>query len=260
MALAATPKQLSSYVFIPARAASTRLPEKLLLNETGKPLLQHTYEAALQASRPLGVCVAAEDDRLARAVLRFGGQVVVTGPGYASGTDRVAAVAAETRFAGIDVVVNMQGDEPELAGAAIDRVVQLLEQHPHAVMSTLATPIRTRSQLEDPSCVKVVFNDRQEAIYFSRAAIPHVRDWDEDLLSAEPPTFFQHIGLYAYRRDFLIQLNQLPPSRLEQLEGLEQLRVVEAGYSIAVGIISHAGCGIDTQSDYRRFVARQRSA
>ncbi|MDH3719749.1 MAG: 3-deoxy-manno-octulosonate cytidylyltransferase, partial [Planctomycetota bacterium] len=232
MSPAAAPRTLSSFVFIPARVASTRLPEKLLLCETGKPLIQHTYEAACGAHRPLGVCVAAEDDRIARAVLRFGGQAVVTGPGYASGTDRVAAVVGQMRFAGIDVVVNMQGDEPELPGAAIDQVVQLLEDNPGAVMSTLATPIHTQSQLDDPSCVKVVFNHRHEAIYFSRAAIPSVRDGEADLLTADPPIFYQHIGLYAYRRDFLLQLTRMPPSRLEILESLEQLRVLEAGYRI----------------------------
>ncbi len=208
----------------------------------------------------MGVCVAAEDDQIARVVLKFGGQVAVTGPGYASGTDRVAAVAGQSRFAGIDVVVNLQGDEPELPAAAIDQVVQLLEEQSHAVMATLATPIRSAAQLEDPACVKVVCNQHREAIYFSRAAIPYVGQETADWLTREPPVFYQHIGLYAYRRDFLLQLTRMPPARLEQLESLEQLRVLEAGYRIAVAVIPHAGCGIDTERDYRQFVRRQLSA
>ncbi|HUS38316.1 MAG: 3-deoxy-manno-octulosonate cytidylyltransferase [Pirellulales bacterium] len=255
-----TARPTPSYVIIPARLASTRLPEKLLLSETGKPVIQHTYEAAQQAMRPLGVCVAAADPQILQAVVRFGGEAVLTDPELASGTDRVAAVIGQKRFAGIDVVVNLQGDEPELPGRAIDQVIQLLEDNPDSVMSTLATPIRTREQLDDPACVKVVFNRNGQAIYFSRSPIPFVRDWDPGLLEAEPAVFYQHIGLYAYRREFLLRLTRMPPSELEVLEKLEQLRVLQAGYHIAVGVIPHGASGIDTADDYRKFVQRQRSA
>ncbi|MBX7168582.1 MAG: 3-deoxy-manno-octulosonate cytidylyltransferase [Pirellulales bacterium] len=246
----------TSYIVIPARLASTRLPRKLLLRETGKTLLQHTFEAASRASLPLGICVAADHEEIASEVRGFEGEVRLTDPELASGTDRVAAVAQQLD---VDIVVNVQGDEPELAGESIDLVIELLEAHPGAVMSTLATPIRSRAQFEDPACVKVVFDDHGRALYFSRAPIPHPRTWSDALLTADPPHFYQHVGLYAYRRDFLLQLSQLPPAPLEQLEKLEQLRVLAAGHSILVGVVDEPTVGIDTPADYRAFVERWRA-
>jgi 3-deoxy-manno-octulosonate cytidylyltransferase (CMP-KDO synthetase) len=234
--------------------ASTRLPRKLLLCETGKPLLQHTYEAASRATRTRGICVAADHVEIAAAVRAFGGHVEMTDPNAASGTDRVAEVAQRLDA---DVIVNVQGDEPEISAAAIDLAVQLLEEQPAAVMSTLATPIRRREQLLDPACVKVVFDASGRAIYFSRSPIPCAREWRDDLLLADPPHFYQHIGLYAYRREFLLKLATLPRCELERVENLEQLRVLHHGYSIMVGVIDEATIGIDTPTDYRAFVARQ---
>ena len=247
----------TSYVVIPARLASTRLPRKLLLEETGKPLLQHTYEAARQASRPMGMCVAADHEEIAAVVRSFGGEVRLTSPDCASGTDRVAEIARDLPDA--DIVVNVQGDEPELPGSSIDRVIELLEDNPSMVMATLATPIRDRAQLEDPSCVKVVFDAGGRALYFSRSPIPHARQWQDELLLAEPPHFYLHIGLYAYRRDFLLRLAQLPRTPLEKLENLEQLRVLENGHTIGVGVVHERTVGIDTPEDYRAFVIRSRS-
>ena len=245
-----------SRIVIPARLASTRLPRKPLLSETGKPLIQHTYEAAARAKRPDGVCVATDNEEIFRAVQAFGGEVFMTNPEAASGTDRVAEVAR--RMPEIDIVVNVQGDEPDLSGGSIDLVVGLLEAHPDAVMATLATPIRRRAQFEDPACVKVVFDAQGRAMYFSRSAIPHPRSWEEALLQADPPHFYQHVGLYAYRRDFLLQLAQMPESNLEKLEKLEQLRVLEAGYPIMVGVVEEPTFGIDTPEDYRAFVEKHR--
>jgi 3-deoxy-manno-octulosonate cytidylyltransferase (CMP-KDO synthetase) len=268
------PSTAVSYMVIPARLASTRLPRKLLLSETGKPLIQHTHEAAQRAQRPSGLCVAADHEEIAAAVRSFGGEVRMTSPDCASGTDRVAEIARQ--MPGVDIFVNVQGDEPELRGAVIDRVVELLELNPDAVMSTLATPIRSRLQLDDPACVKVVFAALQpqpkavssphsiagdrggRALYFSRSPIPHARQWDDRLLDAQPATFFQHIGLYAYRRDFLLRLASLPRTPLEKLESLEQLRVLEQGHSIIVGVVDERTVGIDTPEDYRAFVARTR--
>src|SRR5580698_7212583 len=146
----------SGFLVIPARLASTRLPRKLLLSETGKPLIQHTYEAARRAARPSGVCVATDHEEIAAAVRRFGGEVRMTSPECASGTDRVAEVARQ--MPEVEIFVNVQGDEPELSGEAIDLVIELLARDPGAVMATLATPIRSRRQLDDPACVKVVFD------------------------------------------------------------------------------------------------------
>jgi 3-deoxy-manno-octulosonate cytidylyltransferase (CMP-KDO synthetase) len=252
-----------SRIVIPARLASTRLPRKLLLAETGKPLIQHTYEAAQKARRTSGVCVAADCEEIAAVVRRFGGEVLLTSPDCASGTDRIAEVARQGGEA--DIFVNVQGDEPELSGEAIDLAVELLEQNPRAQMATLATPIRSREKLADPACVKVVMAELTEgsnafrALYFSRAAIPHAREWRDELLSAEPPAFFQHLGLYAYRREFLLQLGQLPRTPLERLENLEQLRVLENGFEILVGIVDEPTIGIDTPADYAAFVQRYRA-
>jgi len=246
-----------SHIIIPARLASTRLPRKLLLSETGKPLIQHTYEAARQATRPSGVCVAVDHPELAGCVRAFGGECVMTDPQAASGTDRVAEVARS--MPEVDIVVNVQGDEPEISAAAIDLAVETLERHPRAVMSTLATPIRTRSQLEDPACVKVVCNDRGEAMYFSRSPIPAVRQWCDTMLTDTPARFLQHVGLYAYRRSFLLQLAELPAAPLEQLEQLEQLRVLATGQTILVSVIDEPSVGIDTIRDYRAFVSRTTS-
>ncbi len=243
-----------SHVVIPARAASTRLPRKLLLRDTGHSILEHTYLAAQQARRPWGICVAAADQDIAEDVARFGGSWQPTDPDAPSGTDRVAEVARQLRET--EIIVNVQGDEPEIDPAQIDQVIQLLETNPQAVISTLATPIRDKQQLEDPACVKVVFDHAGRALYFSRSPIPHVREWEDCHLHRDPPIFFQHLGIYAYRRDFLLEFSQLPKSHMEQVEKLEQLRVLDAGYSIQVGVTDHVSRGIDTLADYQAFVRR----
>jgi 3-deoxy-manno-octulosonate cytidylyltransferase (CMP-KDO synthetase) len=229
----------------------------LLLRETGKSVLQHTYEAASRATKPAGICVAADHEEIAAEVRGFGGRAQMTDPAAPSGTDRVAEVARS--LPDVEIVVNVQGDEPEIQAAAIDLAIQLLEDHPDAVMSTLAAPLHNRERLHDPACVKVVFDTASRALYFSRAPIPFARDWDDRLLTAEPPSFFQHIGLYAYRRDFLLRLAQIPRSNLERLENLEQLRVLSAGHTILVGVIDEPTRGIDTPDDYRAFVRRHAS-
>jgi 3-deoxy-manno-octulosonate cytidylyltransferase (CMP-KDO synthetase) len=243
-----------SIIIIPARLASTRLPRKLLLNETGKPLIQHTYEAAGRAQRPQQVWVATDHQEIEEAVRAFGGNVQMTDPQAPTGTDRVAEVARQLND--VDIVVNVQGDEPEISGSAIDLAIELLEHHPTSQIATLATPIRSRTQLEDPACVKVVLDSGQKALYFSRSVIPHARQWNEELLRASPPHFLQHVGLYAYRRNFLLKLNDFPRSELEELESLEQLRFLAAGCSIQVGIVDEPTAGIDTPADYQAFVAR----
>lgn len=244
-------------IVIPARLHSTRLPQKLLLRETGQTVIQHTYEAAARSTKASRICVAADGPEIAAAVRAFGGNVVLTDPNHASGSDRVAEVARSCPE--VDIIVNVQGDEPEISAAAIDGVIELLERNPAAVMSTLSTPIRTKEKLHDPACVKVVFDGAGRALYFSRSVIPHPRTWHDDMLAAEPPHFHQHLGLYAYRREFLLQIATLPRPAIEQLESLEQLRVLHAGQTILVGSIAEPSIGVDTPADYAEFVARFRA-
>ncbi|MDG2468083.1 MAG: 3-deoxy-manno-octulosonate cytidylyltransferase [Pirellulaceae bacterium] len=252
---------LESMIVIPARMHSTRLPKKMLLSETGKPLIQHTYEAASSARFSQRTVVATDHLDIVRAVELFGGNVELTDPDAPSGTDRVAEVA--DRYPDVDIIVNVQGDEPEISGSAIDLVIKLLSEDSTAMMATLATPIHDRNQVEDPSCVKVVFDNKQNAMYFSRSPIPFPRDGFERWENAEKPggicgNYFQHIGIYGYRREFLGKFSQLGISSLEEIENLEQLRVLQCGYRIKIATIAEPTIGIDTVADYQAFVKRCR--
>jgi 3-deoxy-manno-octulosonate cytidylyltransferase (CMP-KDO synthetase) len=247
-----------SYVVIPARYASTRLPRKMLLRETGKTLLQHTYEAACAARKPTGVIIATDHAEIAREVEKFRGEFVMTSPDCASGTDRVAEVARQIPRA--EILINVQGDEPEMSPDNIDRVIELLEQDPAAGMATLATPMPSPEQLANPACVKVVFDNTGRAMYFSRSPIPFVRDPEPGRRFNDPPLFHQHLGIYAYRRDVLLKVASMQPSTLEQAEKLEQLRMLQAGGTILVSVVEHSASGIDTPADYAAFVARRRAA
>jgi 3-deoxy-manno-octulosonate cytidylyltransferase (CMP-KDO synthetase) len=238
-------------IVIPARYNSSRLPGKPLLRSTGKYLVQHVYERACRAKRASEVIVATDDSRVSAAVESFGGRCVMTRRDHPSGTDRVAQVAATLDA---DVIINLQGDEPQIDPAALDLLPDLLERDSEATMATLAAPIIAEEHYRDPNCVKLVRDDLGRALYFSRSPIPFVRDGRPDF-SAKPVRFLQHIGLYAYRREFLRQLAAEPQADLERAEKLEQLRVLSIGRPIQVGVISHASRGVDTFEDYQRFVA-----
>ena len=245
---------MKTAIIIPARYGSRRLPGKPLLRQTGKYLVQHVYERACQAGRASVVVVATDDPRIVAAVESFGGRVVMTRRDHASGTDRVAEAA---RTLDADVIVNLQGDEPLIDPAALDLLPQLLEGDPQADMATLAVPARSLEQWRDPNCVKVVCDTAGRALYFSRSPIPFVRDGQPDL-AAVPPRFLVHLGLYAYRRAFLFDLAGRAPEPLEQLEKLEQLRVLALGRCIKVGLVAHSATGVDTYEDYERFVQEYR--
>ncbi len=239
---------------IPARLQSSRLPRKLLLADTGRTLLEYTWQAARRAEALDDVIVATDSIEIAEAVARFGGRCEMTGE-HASGTDRIAEVVRRLKLRA-DVIVNIQGDEPEIDPGHIDRMVEALVAHPSAEMSTLATPITTLRDRDDVACTKVVCAADGRALYFSRLPIPFCRDRNPaDLIATDSP-WMLHLGLYAYRREFLLRLTQLPPSRLEQLEKLEQLRALEAGATIQVATVETRAVGIDTPEDYARFVAR----
>jgi 3-deoxy-manno-octulosonate cytidylyltransferase (CMP-KDO synthetase) len=237
-------------IVIPARYASTRLPGKPLLRQTGKYLVQHVYEQAVRARSASLVIVATDDPRIAAAVESFGGRAVLTRRDHPSGTDRVAEAA---RSIDAEVIVNLQGDEPLVSPDSLDLLPALLERDPDADVATLAVPLGSAEQWKNPNCVKVVCDAAGRALYFSRSPIPFVRGGEPDF-AARPARFLQHVGIYAYRRSFLFRLAVLPPEPLEQLEKLEQLRVLAVGRRIHVGAVEHAAVGVDTPEDYERFV------
>ena len=242
-------------IVLPARLASTRLSEKLLRKAGGKTILQHTYEAASRSSLADGIVVAVDDPKIAAEVDSFGGCWIMTSADCASGTDRLAEVASAIPDA--SVFINVQADEPEIDPQAIDCVAQTLLQDECADMATVGTPIRNMELLNDPACVKILMTEVEgqgRAVYFSRASLPFVREGIQQThLDAEPPIFWHHIGLYAYRRDFLAWFASQPPSQLEQIEKLEQLRAIEAGKRIVVARVNSATPGIDTLEDFKRF-------
>ncbi len=259
---------MKTYGIIPARLQSTRLPRKLLLAETGKPLIQYAWEAARRAESIDDVLIATDSDEIATVCRAFGARVERTGD-HPSGTDRIAEVVRRS-CGDAGLVINLQGDEPEMDAAAIDRLVDAMRSRPDVEMATLATPITSAVVLEDRACVKVVCAADGRALYFSRLPIPCSRDvHPADLLlelaenergvAAQSP-WLLHMGIYGYRPEFLLALTQLPPSRLEQLEKLEQLRALEAGASILVVTAKHASRGIDTSADYLAFKERHRSS
>jgi len=261
----------SATIVIPARLSSQRLPRKMLLAETGRTLIEHTWRAARGSTRASQVVVVTDSDEIVDAVRAFGGQAVMTSPDAPSGTARI--VEALARLPAADVIVNVQGDEPELAATAIDAAIELLDRCPEAGVATLVTPLKRVEDLHDPAAVKAVLTPWRDtpqagetigrpvpgcwrAVYFSRAPVPAARDWSESLLAIAPPFYWQHVGIYAYRRRVLEAWNALPDSRLAALESLEQLRVIEAGIPIVAGVIDHAARGIDTPKDYAAFLKR----
>lgn len=237
---------------LPVRFASTRLPGKPLLAQTGKPLIQHVWEQVRRARRLEPVIVATDDERVAAAARGFGAQVAMTDPRHPSGSDRVAEVA---RGLPHELILNVQGDEPEVDPGDLDRLVERLADHGEDLV-TLARPLGDANgpdgdaaEFIDPHLVKVVVDGRGRALYFSRSPVPH---------GATPAGAFAHQGVYGWRREALLAFAAGTPTQLERLERLEQLRALEMGLSIGVVFTQHASLGIDTPSDYARFVERQR--
>lgn len=241
---------------IPARLQSTRLPRKLLLNVTGKPLIQYVWEIACSCPELTEVIVATDSQEIADVVHGFGGRAELTGD-HPSGTDRIAEVARRC-LPDADAIVNLQGDEPELDPQVVAALVRQIRDTDCA-MATCAAPMTSAATVRDPGCVKVVTDINGRALYFSRSPIPFSRDRTIDSFfeAGQDAPWLLHIGLYAYRREFLLRLTSMPPSPLEQLEKLEQLRALQMGVSLAVAVVDHATPGIDTPEDYAAFVARQ---
>jgi len=227
---------------IPARYASTRLPGKPLKLIAGKPMIQRVYEQATKAKMPAEVIVATDDERVYQAVKDFGGQVVMTSANHRSGTDRLAEVAKSRDD--VDVVINVQGDEPMLPPEIIDRLSELFVQDANLQMATMKCPMK-EEEYGEPGSVKVVTDMNGYALYFSRSLLPYPRN-------EAGVKVYKHVGIYAYRRDFLLKYAALEPTPLELTESLEQLRALENGYKIKVLESDFQGVGVDTPEDLAR--------
>jgi 3-deoxy-manno-octulosonate cytidylyltransferase (CMP-KDO synthetase) len=228
---------------IPARFASSRFPGKVLAQISSKSMLQHVYERVSLARYLTATIIATDDERVYAAARSFGARVVMTRADHVSGTDRVAEAASGENA---ELVVNIQGDEPLIDPAAIDAAILPLAHDPEIVMGTLKKAIEDPREITDANVVKVVTDRNGDAIYFSRCPIPYERD------QARPGTHFKHIGLYVYRRDFLLGYSALPVGPLEQAERLEQLRALENGYRIRVVETECESLGVDTPEDLER--------
>ncbi len=251
---------MKAAILIPARFASTRLPGKPLLAETGKPLIQHVYEQAKKSRRASTVIVATDDARIFDTVRGFGGNAVMTSATHESGSARAAEAAAELDA---DIIVNLQGDEPEIDPGDLDTLIDI-QAAGASFASTLACrfPVDASSgsgSPDDPSAVKVILGNAlganaSRAVYFTRVLCSYPRN--QSGLIVEPEKYFLHVGVYAFSKESLAAFASAPPGALEQIERLEQLRILEMGEVIAAGIVKKAVPGIDTPEDYQAFVRR----
>ena len=241
---------------IPARYASSRLPGKPLVMLNGKPMIQHVYERARESALLTDVIVATDDERIATVVHSFGGTAVMTPATIQSGSDRIAMAAKDLP---LDIVVNIQGDEPLIPPAMIDAAIRLLLDDPVSVAGTVVRRITSDADLHNPNIVKVVLSADRRAIYFSRAAIPFVRDVDTSQEVCRQQEFYKHHGLYVYRADFLQRFASLPQTPLEKSEKLEQLRILEYGYTMSVLVTELDSISVDTPEDADRVRALMNS-
>ncbi len=243
-------------IIIPARLKSTRLPNKMLRELHGKPLIEWSWRAAMKSTAQK-VLVATDDVQIFDHLTALGADVIMTLDSHETGTDRLSEVSQKLQFSDHEIIVNWQGDEPFLPLSFIDKVVTALHENKAVSMSTLATPIQDWEEVHDPNAVKVVLNESDEALYFSRAAIPYQRGEMKlsGKISGQSP-YLRHIGLYAYRAAFLNEYPHLTPSPLEEMEKLEQLRALANNRKIAVAISTETPPpGIDTAEDLQKAQA-----
>ena len=249
---------MSNLIVIPARYESTRLPGKPLLRQSGKYLIEHVYERAVSATRARAVVVATDDMRIMKAVKGFGGSAVLTSSAHTSGTDRIAEVSQMPEYQNYERIVNLQGDEPEVDPGLIDSLFRILE-NTDVPMATAAAPFDDADEVVRPDVVKVVVDERRFAMYFSRSVIPYDRDGiarDASRLMLAG-LYRKHLGIYAYRREFLLELSHTEQCELEKMEKLEQLRALYMGAKIIVHDSPQSHHGIDTPEDYAAFLIRQ---
>lgn len=231
---------MKAVAIIPARLASTRLPEKLLKRIAGKTVLEWTYLNTLKASTLTDVIIACDDEKLFNEAISFGAKAFMTSPDHQSGTDRIAELLPKIEC---DLIVNVQADEPLLHTEVIDALVNAMDAEPEIQMGTAVIQLTSEEDIKNPNVVKAVLDNNNCAVYFSRCSIPYNRDNSENM------PYYKHFGIYAYRKNFLASFNELPESYLEHAEKLEQLRVISAGYKIKTIICKDDSIGVDTQED-----------
>lgn len=246
------PKRYSPFILgvIPARFASTRLMGKPLADIGGKSLLQHTYEGASRSKLIDKIVIAVDDEQVAKAAKSFGAAYIMTPKECATGSDRIAIVAKE--FPRADIIVNIQGDEPFINGMMIDQAIEPLLFDPDVNVSTLAKLIDNVEELKSPSVVKVVFDYKNFAMYFSRSPIPFVRDAETDKQMLEKADIYKHVGLYVYRKEYLLKFTKLETTDLERWEKLEQLRMLENGFKIKIVETEFDSFSVDTPEDLEK--------
>ena len=231
---------MNTLCVIPARFASTRLPGKPLADIAGKPMIVRVYQQASKARRLTGVIAAVDDERVYEAVVSNGGRAMMTAKDHPTGTDRLAEVAAAHPEA--ELIINVQGDEPMIEPAIIDELAAAFDDDPDLQMATVKSPMKSQADINNPNNVKVVTDKNGYALYFSRSPLPYFRE-------NTGMTVYKHIGIYAYKRDFLLEYAKMMPTQLEQTESLEQLRALENGYKIKVIETDYHFVGVDTPED-----------
>lgn len=238
---------------IPARYSSHRLPGKPLADIAGKPMIQHVYERAMEASLVNEVLVATDDERIVEAVNSFGGYAAMTPADIQSGSDRIAYLARSLQ--GADIIVNLQGDEPLIPPTVIDEAIRPMIQDRSLTTTTLVCRVQSDEELRNPNMPKVVIDADGSCLYFSRSPVPFLRDVDGGEW-VHKHEYYRHIGLYVFRRDFLLRLAQLPQTPLEKAEKLEQLRILEHGFQIKAVVTTYDGISVDTTEDLERVRAK----
>ena len=242
---------LSFRVVIPVRYASSRLPGKPLLTFQNKPIIEHVFNNASEAGAT-SVLVATDDQRIADAGKKFGAEICMTSTEHNSGTDRIAEAVQQKAWSDEEIIVNVQGDEPQMSAGNIRQIAKLLSDNDDAAIATLCHRLETIREYEDTNVVKVVKNQNDQALYFSRNAIPYIKDVDPKVLKKNK--VFRHVGIYAYRVKYLKKFVAMPQSELEKIERLEQLRALDAGDIIVINeCVENPGIGVDTIDDYHRL-------
>jgi len=237
-------------IVIPARYGSSRFEGKVLAKDTGKFLVQHTYEQAIQAKTVQRVIIATDSEKVMSACAAFGAECIMTSAGHQSGTDRIAEAVGSIDA---EIIVNLQADEPQIQPECIDRAAKLLLENRDADMATLVAEFENSEQINDSNIVKAIVDKNGRAIYFSRSVIPYDREHSG---LGEPKAYLRHLGIYAYRKEFLKTFTSLEQGVLEKIEKLEQLRAIENGYTIVTAKVEHAWEGIDTPRQYAEFVKK----